>query len=210
MMKQAIASRAKVAAISVLLAMVAAPPSFAQKSPRDVKIPDPTAETAQAANSPVSADPDMTTAAFGDWVLRCIRVKPQETGERLCEVSQSLIIEGGQGTVAQLAIGRRAEGQPLLLTTVLPNNVAFPSLVRLLVEVNDSQPLELAWTRCIPGACVAQLQVDELALERLTGRASGGQLGFTDANGNDVVLPISLRGLAQAIDALSLNSSNDG
>ncbi len=98
----------------------------------------------------------------------------------------------------------------MLLTAVLPNNVGFPSLVRLLVEENDPEPLELAWTRCIPGACVAQIEVSASALERLTGRDSGGQLGFKDSNANDVVLPISLRGLAQAIDALSLGNVNDG
>lgn len=203
MTKRPIAYFIQLAALCAVIVMMAISTSSAQKSPREP-------QAVETKPAPVPADPDMTTAAFGDWVLRCVRVKPQETGARLCEVSQSLMIEGGQGPIAQLAIGRRAEGQPLLLTTALPNNVAFPSLVRLLVQQNDSQPLELAWTRCIPGVCIAQLELDELALERLTGRNSGGQLSFKDANAADILLPISLRGLAQAIDALSLSSSNDG
>lgn len=206
MIKKATVYPVKLSVLCALFGMTAVSTSTAQKSPRDVQAP----AAAQTMTAPVSADPDMTTAAFGDWVLRCVRVKPGETERRLCEVSQSLLIDGGQGTIAQLAIGRRAEGQPLLLTTVLPNNVAFPSTVGLLVEENDQEPLELAWTRCIPGACIAQLELSTLALERLTARDSGGQLRFTDSNANDILLPISLRGLAQAMDALSLNSRDDG
>ncbi len=189
-------------ALGGLVSLMAASPSLAQKTGRDTKAAD-TSAGETPSQPPVTADPSMTTAAFGDWVLRCIRIDDGAASHRVCEVSQSLMMDGGQGTIAQIAIGRPAVDQPMMLTTVLPNNVAFPSTVRLLVEENDQAPLELSWTRCIPGACIAQLALDAAALERLADRDAGGQIGFTDANANVVLLPISLRGLAQAIDGLN-------
>lgn len=88
------------------------------------------------------------------------------------------------------------------MTVLLPNNIALPSSVRLLAEENEAQAIELPWRRCIPGACVADLDLQPAAMTRLRARTEPARLMFRDANGRDVALPLSLRGLAQALDAL--------
>ena len=158
---------------------------------------------AASAPAPVGTEPQQTTAAFGDWVLRCIRSVEAQPPRRLCEVSQSLQVQGGQGPIAQVAFGRPERGQPLRLTVLLPNNIALPSTVKLLTEESDTQPLELPWRRCLPGACVADLEIPPAQLNRLRARNEGGRLTFRYAAGRDVPLPISLRGLAPALDALA-------
>jgi invasion protein IalB len=157
------------------------------------------AQTQQAA--PVGAEPQLTTAAFGDWILRCVRQTEGSVTRRICEVSQSLQVQGGQGPVAQVAFGRLERSQPLRLTALLPNNISLPSTVRALADENDSQPVELAWRRCLPGGCVAEIEISQAALQRLRTQSDVGRISFKDAGNRDVVLPVSLRGLAQALDA---------
>lgn len=144
----------------------------------------------------------MTTAAFGDWVLRCVR-QPQQGAARICEVSQSLQAQGAQAPIAQIALGRPERTSPLRITVLLPNNIALPSSVKVLAEEADASPIDLPWRRCLPGACVADVEIGAAALTRLRSKSEGGRIAFRDASGREVALPISLRGLAQALDALA-------
>jgi invasion protein IalB len=52
--------------------------------------------------SPDSGLPDTTTASYGDWVLRC----SLQSGEKLCEVAQTLRLQGRQDPFAVIAVGR--------------------------------------------------------------------------------------------------------
>jgi len=50
----------------------------------------PTAKPAATPASPpppVPSEPGVTTASYGDWMLRCQRLGPPEKPTRLCEVS---------------------------------------------------------------------------------------------------------------------------
>jgi invasion protein IalB len=105
--------------------------------------------------------------------------------------------------VAQIAVGRTARNEPLRMTVLLPTNVSFPSSVRISGDENDTSPVDLPWRRCIPGACIADNTIADPALQRLRARTTTGRITFKDALGRDVTLPISLRGLAQGLDALA-------
>lgn len=192
-----------------------APPATAQTTPRPAAGPPAQAPAAPPApmpapapsSAPVASEPRQTTAAFGDWVLRCVRQGEGGAARRLCEVSQSLQVQGAQGPIAQVAFGRTDRSQPLRLTALLPNNITLPSVVRLLAEENDPQPVELTWRRCVPGACVADFELAQPALNRLRARTEAGRISFKDATGRDIALPISLLGLAQALDAFAREGS---
>ena len=151
---------------------------------------------------PVPAEPQATTAAFGDWLVRCGRDGEGATVRRICEVAQTIQVQGQQGPLAQIAIGRVNRADPLRITIVLPTNVSFPSTVSIGTEP-DKNIADLAWRRCVPGACIADVELQIPVLQQLRGRADTGRMTFKDASGRDIVLPLSLRGLAQALDALA-------
>jgi hypothetical protein len=81
----------------------------------------PSAE-APAAPQPalVGAEPQSTTATFGDWVLRCVQGTAPNQSQRLCEVAQTLEVKG-EGVVAEIALGRLGPKEPMRLTIVLPH-----------------------------------------------------------------------------------------
>jgi invasion protein IalB len=164
--------------------------------------PKPSAEPSAAAKSadPVSSDPQLTTATFGDWVERCQRVNANGEARRLCEVALTVTAQGQTQPLAELAIGRAKKNDPLRLTLVLPVNVSFPSTPKASVEGDD--PLEFAWRQCVPAGCFADaaFPVDtqrswrDAKTAKVESKAAGGQ-GFS--------FNVSLRGLPQALDALA-------
>jgi invasion protein IalB len=152
---------------------------------------------------PVAAEPQNTSATYGDWILRCSRNGNGAQAVRVCEVVQSFQIQGQQGVFAQLAIGRVGAKDPLRITLAMQPNVSFPSTVKLSVDEKDTQPVELSWRKCIPGGgCLADTEFKDDTLKRWKGEAGNGRLAFKDAAGRDIAIPFSFRGLAQALDGL--------
>lgn len=156
----------------------------------------------KAGNAPVSSEPGTTTASYGDWVLRCQRVGAQGKTTRICEVAAMIQVQGQSAPIAQVAIGRMAPGEPLRLTAAVPPAVTFPSTVRIVAE-KEGRALDLEWRRCLPKGCFADTVIKDEPLKRWRGLAEPGRLTFKDANGREVSLPLSFRGLAQALDALA-------
>ncbi len=152
---------------------------------------------------PVSAEPQTTTASYGDWVLRCQRVG--DAAAKICEIG--LTVQGGQGqqqtTVAEVAIGRAAKADPYRLIMHLPANIALPSLVKFATGEKDARPQEMPWRRCIPSGCFADMTLSDAQLKVLHGQNEPGWVEFVDSAGRAVKFPISFRGLPQAMDALA-------
>jgi invasion protein IalB len=201
------------AAAFVAVLLVAAGPVFAQKAAPPAATPRPlapavTAEPASPAGAPrlaVTAEPENTTASFGDWTLRCQRVAEGAQSKRMCEVVQILRTQGPQGqqlTFAQIALGYPLADQPMRLVVMLPVSVSFPSVANIATDEKDTGT-ELAWSRCLPTGCYAESQVKNDMLLRWRAFGEPGRLTFKDAAGREVRTAISYRGVAQALDALA-------
>lgn len=154
------------------------------------------------ADTKAPAGPGATrSASFENWALNCQQVGEAPKTHTLCEVLQSIVVEGQKEPLARIAIGRLAADQPWHLTVVLPTNIALPHPVRL--DADGKTLLELGWTRCVPGACFAEadLKTDLLAQWRVA--TAPGKVTFVDANGQAVSFPMSFKGLGPAMDAMA-------
>lgn len=162
---------------------------------------------APRASEPVPADPAVTTASYGDWVLRCatLQVSGAPAPVRACEVGQAVQVEGSGRPILQLAIGKPLDGGALRVTAVLPAEIAIPGEVRLeAIATEGGAPLsrlDLAWTRCTGGACIADAAYAADTAAAWTAE-NGARLSFLDALGRNVSVPLSWRGFAQAFEAL--------
>lgn len=182
--------------VAVLASVVGAGlPALAQNN----KAP---ANAAAPAAPPVSADPASTSATYGDWVLRCQRVGEGDKAQRLCEVAQTLQVQGQQAPIAQIAFGRVNPSEPLRFTVALPSNISLPGSVVISFGEKVATPMAMSWRRCVPGACIADGAPNAEDMKALRAAAEPGRLVFKDAAGRDVTLPLSFRGFAQAVDAL--------
>jgi len=157
---------------------------------------------APPAAAQVPAEPSVTTASFGDWTLRCQRLDNAKAG-RICEVALVLQAQGQQAPIAQIAIGRIANNEPLRVTAVMPVSVTFPSSVQIVIGEKDAKPLDLPWRRCIPTGCFADATPGDDMLKQWRKAGEAGRIQFKDAAGRDLALPLSIRGLDPALDALA-------
>ena len=148
-----------------------------------------------------STRPEFTTAGFGDWVLRCSQ---PEGRPKNCEIVQSLNAQGQ--VVAQFAMGRPEAGQPLRLTLAIPPNVALDTPPRLVPNAtgNDARAaVDLVWRRCFPNLCLADLVLSEALLQQFRRQAENARIRFVSGEGRENTLPLSLRGVSAALDALA-------
>jgi invasion protein IalB len=178
------------------------PPKAANPKPVQAQAAVPKPAPSQDKPAAGDQEADLTTATFGDWQLRCQKAGAGQPTQRSCEVIQSLIIQGQTAPFAQLGFARLAPNDPLFFTAVVPTNVTFPSTVRIAIDEKDTQPVEIAWTRCLPAGCFASLALKDDLLKRWHAQNESGRITFKNGAGQDMTLSFSFRGLARALDAL--------
>lgn len=125
------------------------------------------------------------------------------TPPKVCEATHSVQIQGQPGPVLQVAIAKGAKPNERKVTIVVPTNISITTAPRLSAQDKDPQPLQLAWATCVPGGCFANATLADDAVKRMRDNASPGSVSVTDAGGRNVVIQVSYRGLAQALDALA-------
>jgi invasion protein IalB len=159
------------------------------------------AQTPPAVPATVSADPAQTTATYGDWVLRCVRAGEGGTGPRVCEVVQTMVMQGQTQPVAQIAFGY--DKADLRLTLLVAPSVSFSRVATISAQGGGAPRADLTWRRCLPTGCFADIVVNADLQKTLRARTEPLQFAFKDGGERDATLPFSPRGLAASLDALA-------
>lgn len=166
---------------------------------------DTVAANASPARALVAAQPRITTASFGDWTLRCERPEDAADGAQVCDVSQAIQDER-QGVVAQVSLIEGEGARAKRILALVPSNITFASPMMVAAPEADDAALKLGWRHCMPIGCVADEELPGAMLSLWREQSGQGRLTYKDAGGRDVAVPVSFRGLAQALDALSQQS----
>ncbi|WP_271023476.1 invasion associated locus B family protein [Rhizobium sp. RCAM05973] len=85
---------------------------------------------------------------------------------------------------------------------MLPTSISFPSSVQITTD-KDAAPLELTWRRCLSGGCFADGAPKDETIAHWRRATQPGHMIFKDAADRDIAIPLSFRGLAPALDALT-------
>jgi invasion protein IalB len=158
---------------------------------------DATGAAAQTQTPPQTQTPQRTTATYEDWVVRCeIR-----GAVKTCEMAQAMQIQGQAQPITQIAIGQQAKGSPMKIVLEVPINVWLPAGAKLIVGDKDTGLL-IAYSRCLPAACIADTDVKDEQLKKMRSISENGKLQFKDAGQQDVVIPVSFKGFDQAFQAM--------
>ena len=152
--------------------------------------------------APKEPSAQTSSVPFGDWMLRC-STTPAPQSRRSCEIVQNVMVQNQTAPFAMVAFGKPTPEDSLHVTVVVPVNVTFPSSVHVALDEKDPQPVELSWSRCIPAGCFATAVPKEEGLKKWRTAAGPGRVTFKSASGQDVAMPISFKGLPQALDALA-------
>jgi invasion protein IalB len=165
--------------------------------------PPPLPVTKAIAPAPIAGTPIQTTATYGDWVLRCAHAGEGATGPQTCEIVQTLVLQGQQQPIAQVAIGSIDKTAALRLTVVVPTAISFSKTAYIVGTAGTPNLFDLTWRRCLPSGCFADIALTPDALKTMRTRTEPANLVFRDAGERDITLPFSMRGFSQSLDALS-------
>lgn len=150
--------------------------------------------------APIDANnPAATTAAYGDWVVRC--ATPAQQTEKVCEAATGLQIQvqGQSRLLAQVVVGRAAKDQPVRLIVQLPNGVFLPPGATLYLDEKAQSGIQTAYSACNRG-CFADAAIDAKQLSELKAAKGPGRLEFVEGNRRRVAAPISFTGLSAALE----------
>lgn len=142
--------------------------------------------------------PEMTTATYRAWTLRCATVAA-ESARPICEVVQTLSLTPGGNPIAQVAMGRVAEDQSMKLVVQLPTGVWLPGNVR--IEAPDGAALTAIFTAC-GHLCAAEAAPDDAFVATLKSATEAATLTFFDGAQRPVAVEVSPDGLTAALAAM--------
>ena len=186
----------KTALGATVLALSTTGAAFAQTSPSSQV-------TGAATPAPIAGTPVQTTATYGDWMLRCAQTGEGGRGPQTCEVVQTLVLQGQQQPIAQVAIGSIDKTSGLRLTVVVPTAISFSKTATVVGAAGTPALFDMVWRRCLPSGCFADISLTPEALRTMRARSEPANLVFRDAGERDLTLPFSMRGFAQALDAMA-------
>lgn len=147
--------------------------------------------------SVATAAPQRTTATYQDWTVRCV----MQGKVKSCEMAQTMQIKGQSRPIAQVAIGRQPKGGALKIVFEVPVNVWLPEGVKL--KTGDKKADVAAnFDRCIPVGCFAEAEISEAEIKALGARKKAGRLAFKNAGKQQIAIPVSFKGFADAYSAL--------
>jgi len=158
-----------------------------------------------------AAQPQSTTAVYGDWTLRCVQVsvpgqpapQPGQAAQtaKHCELDQAIGVAGQQQPVAQVAVGPDLSGTSLHLVAALPVGAWLPSGASLKVNA-DAAPVALGYKRCLPTACFADAPLADDLRSAMSAGKTPGVITFQMSEGKESTLPLSFNGFTAAYQAL--------
>lgn len=172
-----------VVAVAVLAAARAAAPAPAK------------AETAV----PPAAGGSVETKTYGDWAVRCFAIKSPVQ----CDMFQATVEKSTQRRIVSISIAYAPTTSSYVAKIIVPLGTSIPDGLTVVTDKRVSKPL--AYSRCEQDGCYLEGPMEQTVIERL---AAAKSASFTMATfrGPKVVLPVSLNGISEALNAMKAQS----
>jgi invasion protein IalB len=180
-----------------LLAQEAEPKAAAPAPKPAVKAPAKPAAPAAAAKPAATenAEPDVTTATYGAWVLRCQKLPDR----RICEINQTLSQAGDPNPFALIAVGRTAPDAPLKLIAQVPPNTALAEAPVLSV---GAKTYPAKFIRCLPGGCFIETDLSDELDKAMRTSTEPASIAFKNGQDQPVKIELNLNGFTNGMAAL--------
>lgn len=169
--------------------LVLAQSAFAQETPPAQPSPAQPAPAAPAA--PAAPPKPVINKPYGDWAVRCYDVKSPAP----CDMIQSAANRQTQQRVMFISLGYAPAADSHLMQLILPLGV---SLARGVTIIAGERRMEgLRFRRCERDGCYVEMKIDPAVIETLLA-AQEAKIAFASDDGQDLSLPLSLKGFPQA------------
>ena len=190
-------------ALTVVPALAQTKPAKAAKPPAQTE--QPAADGDAAAPAPAAAAAAPTTPPISgpqpDWVKMC--QKDEKAKVEVCQTSRDLRAETGQ-TLASVAVREQKtdKGAKRVIVMAIPPGMQIQPGVRVLVD--QQQALMGKYSVCFSSACMVEAELPDAVMATMR-KGTTLNLQIVAQNSKVVVLPVSLDGLAKALDGAPLD-----
>lgn len=148
------------------------------------------------ANAPVFAQ-GIVKAQYNDWQMSC-DTPPGASAEQ-CAIIQNVTADNQPNVGLSVIVLKTADGKAQLLRVLAPLGVLLPNGLGLNVDGQDLG--RVAFVRCLPSGCVAEVAMDETLINTLSeGKKAIFVVFKTPEEG--IGIPVSLQGFKQGLAAL--------
>jgi len=136
-------------------------------------------------------------AQYGDWQMSCDT--PPGASFEQCAIIQNVTAEDQPNVGLSVIVLKTADKQARLLRVLAPLGVLLPNGLGLNVDGTDMG--RVAFVRCLPNGCVAEVVMDDALLKQLsTGKTAIFVVFKTPEEG--IGIPVSLKGFADGFKQL--------
>lgn len=136
-------------------------------------------------------------AQHGDWQMSCDML-PGASSEQ-CALIQNVTAEDQPNVALSVIVLKTADRQARLLRVLAPLGVLLPNGLGLNIDGEDQG--RVAFVRCLPNGCVAEVVMDDALLEKLSAGSTGIFIVFKTPE-EGIGIPISLNGFGAGFAAL--------
>lgn len=133
----------------------------------------------------------------GDWQMSCDML-PGASAEQ-CALIQNVTAEDQPNVALSVIVLKTADRQARLLRVLAPLGVLLPNGLGLNIDGEDQG--RVAFVRCLPNGCVAEVVMDDALIEKLSAGSTGIFIVFKTPE-EGIGIPISLNGFDDGFAAL--------
>ena len=136
-------------------------------------------------------------AEYGDWQMSCDT--PPGASFEQCAIIQNVLAEDQPNVGLSVIVLRTADREARLLRVLAPLGVLLPNGLGLNVDGTDMG--RVAFVRCLPNGCIAEVELDEEIIKVLSEGTNAIFVVFKTPE-EGVGIPVSLDGFAEGFAAL--------
>jgi invasion protein IalB len=133
----------------------------------------------------------------GDWQMSC-DTPPGASAEQ-CAIIQNVLAEDQPNVGLSVIVLRTADHEARLLRVLAPLGVLLPNGLGLNVDGQDMG--RVAFVRCLPNGCIAEVEMDDQLVKILSEGTSAIFVVFRTPE-EGIGIPVSLSGFAEGFAAL--------
>ena len=134
---------------------------------------------------------------FGDWQMSCDT--PPGASFEQCAIIQNVMAEDQPNVGLSVIVLKTADRESRLLRVLAPLGVLLPNGLGLNVDGKDMG--RVAFVRCLPNGCVAEVMLDDALIQTLSGGTNAIFVVFKTPE-EGIGIPVSLNGFADGFGKL--------
>ena len=152
---------------------------------------------AVAAAAGASMGQGVVRAQYGDWQMSCDT--PPGASFEQCAIIQNVMAEDQPNVGLSVIVLRTADREARLLRVLAPLGVLLPNGLGL--NIDGENMGSVAFVRCLPNGCVAEVVLDDSMIEKLSAGTSAIFVVFKTPE-EGIGIPVSLNGFKDGFTQL--------